>query len=90
MGIRNDGHATTSLDGALDWARERLRAGDDIVRFNAAEHPSGLGWNAVIEVKVESDEDNRPPQVDPEFLRRCREAPPLIDPSDLPDLLDED
>lgn len=84
----NDGHETTSLESALDWAREKLQAGNDIVRFNAAEHPSGQGWRAVIEVRVSVEEANRPVQVDPEFLRQCREAKPLIDPADLPDPLD--
>jgi hypothetical protein len=88
MKTRNDAHETTSLDAALDWAREKLQAGDDIVRFNAAEHPSGQGWRGVIEVRMSGDEVDRPAQVDPEFLRRTREAKPLIDPADLPDLLD--
>lgn len=84
----NDGHDTTSLESALDWAREKLQAGNDIVRFNATEHSSGQGWRAVIEVRVSVEEANRPVQVDPEFLKRCRDAKPLIDPADLPDPID--
>ncbi|QQR55898.1 MAG: hypothetical protein IPG59_12850 [Candidatus Melainabacteria bacterium] len=88
MKTRNDAHETTSLGEALDWAREKLQAGDDIVRFNAAEHPSGQGWRGVIEVRMSGDELDRPAQVDPEFLKRIRNEKPLIDPADLPDLLD--
>ena len=88
MPTKNDAHETTSLDGALDWARERLHAGDDIVQFNAAEHPSKQGWRGVIEVRVSDNELERPAQVDPKFLERSGNAKPLIDPADLPDPLD--
>jgi len=84
----NDGHETTSLESAIDWARERLRAGCDIVRFNASEHSSKQGWRAVIEVRVTDEEANRPCRVDPKFLESIRNAKPLIDPADLPDLID--